>query len=266
MKNKECDIIKDLLPSYVDEICSEASKEWIEEHLKSCGECKRTAEMLKHTELSAKRLEQESLDAGRKVIRQNLRRSVLNFGLCLLLVVLMAFIFSNNRDQVPLPAVYAALPICMLMSWLVGRNQVKERAWDRGDTALLLTVLAAAGYGVFMMLYGFSRVAAGEDLWRVPRTESGPFLYSRMVGAAVVCFLIYLVQMVRIVKQGRAGSVLMNLCLTGIFLMMAYCVHMGYITDLELALASLKNATKMTLAIGAAGTIGLTVIDKLTKK
>lgn len=39
--NISCDIIKDLLPLYHDDVCSEDSKIAIEEHLKNCIECQR---------------------------------------------------------------------------------------------------------------------------------------------------------------------------------------------------------------------------------
>ncbi|MCR1897486.1 zf-HC2 domain-containing protein [Irregularibacter muris] len=35
-----CEIIKDLLPLYHDEVCSNDSKTMIEEHLKDCDSCK----------------------------------------------------------------------------------------------------------------------------------------------------------------------------------------------------------------------------------
>lgn len=35
-----CDIVRDLLPLYVDNVCSEASKKEIEEHIKICDSCK----------------------------------------------------------------------------------------------------------------------------------------------------------------------------------------------------------------------------------
>lgn len=47
MDRMHCDIVKDLLPLYVDEVCSEKSKEWIEEHLKECEECRKYCEVLK---------------------------------------------------------------------------------------------------------------------------------------------------------------------------------------------------------------------------
>ena len=100
MNKKECEIMKDLLPSYAEEICTKASKEWVEEHLKNCNECRRTVELLKTTELSAKQLEQEKLEATRKVIRQNLRRSTLNLSLslCLIMAILMIMVLIKFRN------------------------------------------------------------------------------------------------------------------------------------------------------------------------
>ena len=38
---KECKIVQDLLPAYIDNILSEESKVYVEEHLKKCEECKK---------------------------------------------------------------------------------------------------------------------------------------------------------------------------------------------------------------------------------
>ena len=40
----KCDIIKDLLPLYAEGLCSDASREEIEEHLKNCEDCRKLAE------------------------------------------------------------------------------------------------------------------------------------------------------------------------------------------------------------------------------
>lgn len=42
-----CELIKDLLPLYQDEVCSEESAEIIEEHLKQCPECRKLAASMK---------------------------------------------------------------------------------------------------------------------------------------------------------------------------------------------------------------------------
>ena len=35
-----CDIIQDLLPLYCDNVCSEESKQTIEEHIQECEQCR----------------------------------------------------------------------------------------------------------------------------------------------------------------------------------------------------------------------------------
>ena len=38
----DCNVIKDLMPLYIDDYCSEESKQLIDEHLKKCENCKTT--------------------------------------------------------------------------------------------------------------------------------------------------------------------------------------------------------------------------------
>ena len=40
MKGINCNIVKDLLPSYVDKICTEDSRRLIEEHIGGCEQCR----------------------------------------------------------------------------------------------------------------------------------------------------------------------------------------------------------------------------------
>ena len=44
---KECEMINDLLPLYIDGVCSEESKRLVEEHMKTCDACRKTAEQMK---------------------------------------------------------------------------------------------------------------------------------------------------------------------------------------------------------------------------
>ncbi len=52
-----CEIVRDLLPLYIDEACSEGSRTMVEEHLKSCRECKEEYRMMKYPAPTEKTLE-----------------------------------------------------------------------------------------------------------------------------------------------------------------------------------------------------------------
>lgn len=47
MKKVSCDIIKDILPLYLDSVVSDDTKEMVEEHLKTCDFCRKEAAALK---------------------------------------------------------------------------------------------------------------------------------------------------------------------------------------------------------------------------
>lgn len=42
----KCSVIRDLLPSYIDGVCSQDTTEIVEEHLQSCEECRKTLNMM----------------------------------------------------------------------------------------------------------------------------------------------------------------------------------------------------------------------------
>ena len=49
--NKECEIIRDLLPLYADDVVSAASREIIEDHLPDCPDCREYLKQIKDSEL-----------------------------------------------------------------------------------------------------------------------------------------------------------------------------------------------------------------------
>lgn len=44
MKDISCDVIRDLIPLYIDDICSEQSKRLIEDHIDDCENCRKALE------------------------------------------------------------------------------------------------------------------------------------------------------------------------------------------------------------------------------
>ncbi|MFG6319378.1 MAG: zf-HC2 domain-containing protein, partial [Clostridia bacterium] len=47
MKMKECKIVQDILPNYIEQLTSEETNQYVEEHLNSCEECKNIYENMK---------------------------------------------------------------------------------------------------------------------------------------------------------------------------------------------------------------------------
>ena len=77
--SKQCEIVQDLLPLYVDGACSEASAEMIKEHLETCADCRAIYEqMLSHTNEDILKQEKNGIiERHEKVEKKKSRRRII---------------------------------------------------------------------------------------------------------------------------------------------------------------------------------------------
>ena len=47
MNKRDCKIVQDLLPNYIEKLTDEETNKYIEEHIKECEECKNVLENMK---------------------------------------------------------------------------------------------------------------------------------------------------------------------------------------------------------------------------
>ena len=81
-KDIDCNVIIDLLPLYKEEICSEATRELVEEHLRSCEDCRQLCENMTLPEPEKKAVPDEAetfKKVGKKVKRGKFYRRALIF-------------------------------------------------------------------------------------------------------------------------------------------------------------------------------------------
>ena len=70
MKDLDCNVIRDLMPSYLDEICSKESRNLVNAHLTNCAQCREQIELLKRTELTDEQREPVKLSNLKKIKHQ----------------------------------------------------------------------------------------------------------------------------------------------------------------------------------------------------
>ena len=78
MSKISCDVTKDLLPVYLDDVCSQESKSLVEEHLRECTECKKFLEQLKIQDTTYNQTDETVLFLKNRFIRLVIC-SILNF-------------------------------------------------------------------------------------------------------------------------------------------------------------------------------------------
>lgn len=100
----KCEIIKDLLPSYVDGLTSNESNFEIQEHLKECSQCKITLEEMK-AEIRTENIEvnKEKIKPFKKLNKKLLKAVLITLTSCILVAGIYLYLFGfgwsvNSKD------------------------------------------------------------------------------------------------------------------------------------------------------------------------
>ena len=94
-KYKNCNIIQDLLPNYIDSLTNEETNSYIEDHLKECSECKKTLEdMQKDLNINNEKRSSKKVKYLKKFNRK------IKTLKAIILIVLLIFLISTTRKMV----------------------------------------------------------------------------------------------------------------------------------------------------------------------
>lgn len=99
--NRDCKIVQDLLPNYIENLTDEVTNEYIEEHIATCAEC---AQMLKNMNGDLK-LEQINQDHEIKYLdglRRRVRRTILIVALVIMVIAggVVGYVYKKSQKQV----------------------------------------------------------------------------------------------------------------------------------------------------------------------
>ena len=92
---KQCKIIRDLFPSYIDELTNEETNQYVEEHLKSCEECKNVLDDMKK-ELKIGKTQKNTKEV-QYIKKYNNKLKILKI---ILIIILLIFIISFTRKAI----------------------------------------------------------------------------------------------------------------------------------------------------------------------
>lgn len=260
MSKLECDVIRDLLPSYVDGICSEASRRHIEEHIAECGECDRLMRQLRDTEIVTDRLEQREID-GLKKVKRHIRRQDISGAALVLSLILSAVCYSPlvsfGRWNQTVTVYCVLLGLCLLCSAIYVYCQKPEKKMQWADW-LIAGLSAAASVGVTCLLayclsFDFS---TGQQPFGLATGQIGSFMGSLLNGTAVLQLCLFAALVWRLMRKRINNGWVWSLCLTGSSLTQIY---ISYLRRIDLSVSTIGFSDPGCVAAVAA-VIGLTGI------
>lgn len=140
--NQNCEIIRDLLPLYRDNVCSDSSGKLVEAHLKECPECRKALEAIEAEVSAPEPAMQETFKAWQKLQRKILfkRLRIAALAIAVLAVAVTGGIFGYEQY--------------MIYSYPMDVNEVEITALYRLKDGRIYMALQGTEHNLYSGLFG----------------------------------------------------------------------------------------------------------------
>lgn len=209
-----CEVIRDLLPSYIDEICSEETVKLVEEHFKGCQECRALAERMKKEELSVE-MNIDAINYMKKLKRHMLNKNLFSFGIlfCVMVVGMTAVLYRNGSVNVGF--YYVSGPILIISAYLMLQDYTME------NTAARWKVIMALISGLCIVYMGIVEnsiihmIQTGILPQGIQTAKLGTFTYYQLIAIALVHAVIFVAAIAMNLRTGNSCQIVLVISSTG---------------------------------------------------
>lgn len=266
MEKMNCDIIQDLIPSYVDEICSEATRICVEEHVKTCSECQKMLELCRNHNFSGKDIEKRELDGLKNIRRLMNMQRVVSCLMLFIIIMVGIWTFILNLNVMSGNNHYGWLAVCMVGALLVNVTAQGNRLPGKKEYIVGMLPLAADIYIVWMVYYCIKKVSVGMLPFGMEAVKCGPFLERQIIVIFVMQILFLVYHLICMIKSDMNFSGLLCIDIMGIFLTLGNDIMLKRMDSYERFLSLFSQMIIVTFIIGLVCMIANIVIAKFFGK
>lgn len=197
MNKLPCNVIRDLLPSYADHICSKESTTLVEDHIKECPECKN---YLKRISADSDRLpvkENQDFDYMKKVRKHIDLRSFAFMAFIFLTTAWFSSYSIRHGEQHGI--FFTLLPLVLICNYFMFSQIVTSAKNARRNTLYLLGGIEAVITSFMLILMNVmipkwvEDAMAGKIVLGMKATEIGPLIYWQLTLVLLLAAVIWCV-------------------------------------------------------------------------
>lgn len=164
----DCDVIRDLLPLYAEDLASEKSRELVDEHLSDCAECASFLEELKTPDIKINHTAEPIQTLKQKLKKQKITVASLSSFITVSIVILLwGFFLMRPGDEMAysLLCFYLFLPAAALIcSSFIGKSESKTK-WLAppvfGAVGGILPYLIFGTFDIIFLVFAFIPAVIG---------------------------------------------------------------------------------------------------------
>lgn len=187
-----CDIVRDLVPSYLENICSKSSEEAVEAHLAECADCCRHVQNLRQTAIEGTQANLKEIDHMKKIHRYYDKKVLVHLIGISLAVFTVFWCVNGSRWDMKSSVYEIAFPVItiLLLVLLKDGNEYREKRVLRRILAGLALFGCVAIAGLTGILFGILKTQKAP--FGLEMVKIGPVL-SHQIAAVVILEAVVLV-------------------------------------------------------------------------
>lgn len=263
MTKLTCDITKDLIPSYLDGICSEDSRQAVEEHLETCEACRSCLAQLRETELTADRAEKAQLNFMKKVKRHYAAKNALGVVLLFVLSLATLILFPKVSPGSETDLYCVLFPVLTLGVFFLLSNYRAKPPRSRLRTAA--AVLSALGilYSILLGTLTERAITTFTGFWGMELSSVGPFLHFRFLLVVLLELAVFAGCAWSSIKNEHSFGFLPLMNLAGCALSLSCNSLLYYMDSAETAVSKIRRIRIMVCLVTAATAAAELILENI---
>lgn len=227
MSKLSCNVIRDLIPAYVDEICSEDTRTVVEQHMQDCDGCKRLVEMMKNTEIVAVESDRKQIDYMKKIKRYLTGKNIICIGLLLLAAGIGMLISIRNYGMVPLSFYYGLMPVWMAVAYLTISDYSRVPLGTKRKRVLPAVSGVLFLYSILLEFLAVNWLKSGSNPFHMEAERIGVWLHNQLLLLTALQLAGFFTAWIISMRTGNSHIIMMNLSILGC------CVALGFLSILR---------------------------------
>lgn len=263
MSHISCNVIRDLLPSYMDKIASDDSVKLVEEHLAQCSDCRNYKDRMGKPDIYLPEKD-TSLDYM-KLIR---KLTAIKSSVCFLLVLITGVFFSRYTKDLQQPGPFFILSAIMLLCNYI----LFFQKYEKNTVGKIKTIFFNA-LSIFLILYITFMMQLSFYNWmndkRAPfyidYTKLGPFLHHQLILIMIAEIILWFREIVLYIRKSHFSIISSSFGIIGFYMSLYYARMLRRIDTLD-GFQTINNNALLLFAEGICILFLLFIIEKIKKK
>lgn len=241
-----CDIIRDLLPSYLDGICSEDSKKIIGQHISTCADCASLMDVLQESEASERQWEAKQIAFMKKIKKNAGKKEIVGLGILLAAILFGLRIFSEHYGAASW-LYLVVLPLILADTHFLLTDHIALTKQTETKIILLLTSGLLLCASILLALVSMQWVDRQHYPFGIEAANLGGFLKNIYFFLALCQFAVFAGSVALTLKTANSHGIVISTSATGFFLILYIISVFASMSSVEMSQRALGQSLYILL-------------------